>query len=140
MIGLKRLGATGAVVACLLVAGCGGDVETTTSSGVATTAPASTTSTLAGSTTEDAGPTLIEVGYSGGTVTGGGRREAPVGEVVSIEVTSDVADEVHLHGYDKKVDVTPGAPATLTFTADIPGIFEVELESRGVKLIDLVVK
>jgi heme/copper-type cytochrome/quinol oxidase subunit 2 len=59
---------------------------------------------------------------------------------VSIRVTSDVADEVHLHGYDKKVDVAPGAPATLTFTADIPGIFEVELESRSIKLIDLVVQ
>jgi heme/copper-type cytochrome/quinol oxidase subunit 2 len=59
---------------------------------------------------------------------------------VSLEVTSDVTDEVHLHGDDKKVDVTPGAPATLTLTADITGIFEVELEALAVKLIDLVVK
>ncbi len=78
--------------------------------------------------------------YVGGAITGGGRREAPLGSTVSIEVTSDVADEVHLHGYDKKVDVTPDAPATLTFTADIPGIFEVELESRAIKLIDLAVR
>ena len=34
-------------------------------------------------------------------------------------VTSSVADEVHLHGYDK-VDVRANGTATLTFTATIP--------------------
>jgi hypothetical protein len=47
---------------------------------------------------------------------------------------------VHLHGYDRKVAVAKGRPATLTFTADIPGVFAVELESHGIKLLDLVVK
>lgn len=138
MSGWRRLGAIVGVGVCLLAAGCGGDGESTTSSGAVTTAAATTTgeSTVATAPNE----TVIRVGYAGGTITGGGRHEAPLGATVSIEVTSDVADEVHLHGYDKTVDVTPDAPATLTFTADIPGIFEVELESRAIKLIDLVVK
>jgi hypothetical protein len=135
----RTAAAVGAAV-CLAAAGCGGSSEpsATTTGGTAETTAATVTTGTAATTAPKA--TVIAVSYENGTITGGGRREAPVGETVSIRVTSDVADEVHLHGYDKKVDVAPGAPATLTFTADIPGIFEVELESRSIKLIDLVVQ
>jgi heme/copper-type cytochrome/quinol oxidase subunit 2 len=47
---------------------------------------------------------------------------------VVITVSSDVSDEVHLHGYDIKADVTPDQPAVIAFTADTPGVFEIELE------------
>jgi hypothetical protein len=49
-------------------------------------------------------------------------------------VRSDVADEVHLHGYNLKRDVAPGAPARLPFRATITGTVEVELEQRGLPL------
>ena len=58
---------------------------------------------------------------------------------VRLEVTADRADEVHLHGYDRKVDISPGKPAVLEFTADVPGVFEVELEEAGLKLVELQV-
>ena len=54
-------------------------------------------------------------------------------------MTADRADEVHLHGYDRKVDIEPGKPAELEFTADVPGVFEVELEEAGLKLVELQV-
>ena len=76
----------------------------------------------------------------GDTISGGGRKTVTLGKTVRIQVVSDAKDEVHLHGYDRKVDLTAGRPATLTFVADVPGIFEVELESRGLKLLDLVVR
>jgi heme/copper-type cytochrome/quinol oxidase subunit 2 len=82
----------------------------------------------------------IDVGYAGGSITGGGRRSAALGQAVVIKVTSDIADEVHLHGYDKKADAAPGTVATITFVADKPGIFEVELEKKGLKLFELEVK
>ena len=41
-------------------------------------------------------------------------------EKVAIVVGSDVADHVHLHGYDKFADVAPGKPARLAFVASIP--------------------
>ncbi|MEJ7583008.1 MAG: hypothetical protein WKF43_02765 [Acidimicrobiales bacterium] len=44
-----------------------------------------------------------------------------------------------MHGYDLRADVEPGAPRELTSTADIPGVFEVELEEAGQKLLDLEV-
>jgi hypothetical protein len=59
---------------------------------------------------------------------------------VAIVVGSDVADEVHLHGYDKMIDVAPGKPARLAFVASIPGRFEVELEDRGLQVADIEVR
>src|SRR5438046_2326395 len=50
------------------------------------------------------------------------------GDTVSLVLTADEAQEVHLHGYDKSVELTPGQPVTLTFTADATGHFEYELE------------
>lgn len=63
-----------------------------------------------------------------------------LGESVTLAVTSDVADEMHLHGYDAHVDLQAGQEGALTFTADIPGRFEVELEGAGVLLVEIEVK
>jgi hypothetical protein len=82
----------------------------------------------------------LSVEVAGGTVTGDvGRQSVAVGDNVVIQVTSDTADHVHLHGYDVMVDVVPGTPAMVAFTADIPGAFEVELEDAGLLLLELEV-
>lgn len=52
------------------------------------------------------------------------------GEPIRFRVRSDVADEIHLHGYDVAKDVDAGGTAEFEVPADIPGIFEVELEGR----------
>jgi len=84
---------------------------------------------------------VVAVTFKDGHVRGPeGRVKIKAGSVVQLRVTSDVADEVHLHGYDKSVDVKPGTPATLTFTAKITGIFEVELEERKQPLLHLQVQ
>lgn len=59
---------------------------------------------------------------------------------VELVVTSALADEVHVHGYDLSADVAPGAPATIRFKANAPGLFEVELESRGLPIAELEVR
>ena len=77
------------------------------------------------------------------TVAGGSRTQGPdtvevgAGETVLLEVTADVADEVHVHGYDETLDLAPGTPGRLEFTADIPGSFEVELHEQGLLLTQL---
>ena len=68
-----------------------------------------------------------------------GRVPVSLGDQVTITVTSDVADEIHLHGYDLSAPVAPGGPGTLTFQATIPGVFEVELEQLGTLLFTLQV-
>ena len=60
--------------------------------------------------------------------------------MVTLRVISDVADEVHLHGYDKHVDVEKGGTADLTFTATLTGVFEAELETRALRLTELQVQ
>lgn len=60
------------------------------------------------------------------------------GQTVTLQVTSDTEDEVHLHGYDLHADIQNGR-ATLTFNAKIAGRFEAELESHGVQILDLEV-
>lgn len=62
------------------------------------------------------------------------------GRQVELVVKSALADEVHLHGYDLRADVAPGKPATIRFKANAPGLFEAELESRGLPIIELEVR
>ena len=69
----------------------------------------------------------------GGQPVGGAQQvDLALGAEVTIRVTADVEDEVHVHGYDLLSDVAPGAPTEITFFAEIPGQFEVELEGAGV--------
>lgn len=63
--------------------------------------------------------------------------EYSAGDQVRFEVTSDVADEVHVHGYDLLETVSAGGTASFDFPAEIEGIFEVELEGRGVQIAEL---
>ena len=60
-------------------------------------------------------------------------------DLVTISITSDTDGEVHLHGYDIHFDNTPGKATTQTFKADKSGTFDIEWESTGVHLGDLVV-
>jgi hypothetical protein len=77
----------------------------------------------------------VRVTIRQGKVSGVARLvEVRKGSVVRLLVTSDVTDEVHLHTYDKSVDVAAGSTATLTFRASIAGTFEAELEKRGLRL------
>jgi heme/copper-type cytochrome/quinol oxidase subunit 2 len=59
------------------------------------------------------------------------------GETVRFRVRSDVADHVHVHGYDLMKDVVPGKTITFSFPAEITGIFEIELEDRGEEIAQL---
>lgn len=84
---------------------------------------------------------VVKVTVRGGQVVGGAERvRVRQGSVVRLLVTSDVADEVHLHTYDDKVPVAAGATAALTFTASIPGVVEVELEEAGLTLVRLQIQ
>lgn len=102
---------------------------------------AAPTTTAAPATTTAVSPEAfeVEISYLSGTVEGGGRIEVPLGEPVVIRIESDVADEGHLHGYDIFVDLEPGGTGVIEFVADIPGIFELELEATRVLLADLAV-
>ena len=74
-----------------------------------------------------------------GQLVGGVREESvPLGEEVTIVATGNTDGEIHIHGYDRFVELTDGS-GEVTFPAEIPGIFEVELEATGRLLIRLEV-
>lgn len=50
------------------------------------------------------------------------------GDEVEIKVTSDEDEELHLHGYDKSLDLEASKEANLRFIANLTGHFEYELE------------
>lgn len=131
--------AIGALLGAVALGGCGTAAPPAPSGASQPTAVASGTAQPAASTATAADRT-VRVSYAAGQVSGDvGKVAVRVGSVVDLVVTSDVADEVHLHGYDKSVDVAAGGTATLRFTADIPGGFEVELERLSKHLVELQV-
>jgi heme/copper-type cytochrome/quinol oxidase subunit 2 len=115
-----------APVLAVALAACGGGGDANQSAAI----------TAAGA----AGAQTVQVTVAGTDVQTAERRvKVPLDGKVRLEVTADRTDEVHLHGYDRKVDIEPGKPAVLEFTADVPGVFEVELEEAGLKLVELQV-
>jgi len=73
-------------------------------------------------------------------VSGGKRISEPAvlkvrqGDEVKFRITSDVADEFHLHGYDLHVQVSPERSAVLQFTAKLSGRFTYELHKSALEL------
>jgi hypothetical protein len=123
-------------------------VETRTTTQTETQAETETettteTETETATTTTTTAPEVVTVRLTvqGGRPVGGiARPSVKQGRRVRIVVRSDVADHVHLHGYDLMRDVGPGSPAQIVFTADIPGRFEIELEDRSLQLAELEVR
>lgn len=113
------------VLACtlaILVASCGSSNDESVPETTATSSSVATTTTVAAieplqidvTVGEDSSPDRIEL--------------VEVGASVRITLTNPAAeDEYHLHGYDIVTSkMAPGMPATISFTADEPGTFELE--------------
>jgi hypothetical protein len=130
-----------AVLLLLLVvplAGCAGKAP---DSSAATAASVTTASNGSGTSSDAAAEQRIEVTFAHGAASGDtGRVKVATGTAVTLVVTSDVADEVHVHGYDIEKQLTAGEPVTLQFDATIAGVFEVELHEAGTVLLRLQVE
>jgi len=71
---------------------------------------------------------------TGGKVT---KLEAEQGDTVRFRVRSPVAEEVHVHTYDISRDLEPGKTVTVSFKANVTGIFEIEFEHSGEHIAEL---
>jgi hypothetical protein len=69
----------------------------------------------------------------------GGEQEIEVdkGDTIRFKVKSDADHEIHLHGYDIAKDVEAGGQVTYELTADIDGIFEIEIEDLKEPIAEL---
>lgn len=140
--------ALGLVAAVLLAAGCAAG-EQNEQAGPDTSASRPTVSSSGDSqppgpptpTSTFSSARTIDVSITEGQVQPPPRRvRVDRGQTVRIVVTSDQADKLHVHGYDKEAELRPGTPATVTFTADQTGVFEVESHDSALQLFQLVVR
>jgi hypothetical protein len=148
---LLILAGAAAVVLLFVVLRPGGDDDedstppaTTTrtaASSTTTTAPGTTTAPATTAPKPKARATVLRITVRAGRPVGGIQRASTrKGEAVRVIVRSDVADHVHLHGYDVMRDVGPGRPAQLAIRATLTGRFEIELEDRGLEIGQLEVR
>lgn len=108
-----------AALTCALV-GCGGSKPGTNSS---SSSPGAT------STSGRAAGLTIEVAIANGQVTPtNATLQARVKEQITLRVTSDVADEMHVHSVpDHKFEIAAAPNQTFQFSVDVPGNVDVEL-------------
>lgn len=132
----------------LAVAACGGDgaaVDATSTIPVPTTSTIAVTSTVAAVPTTTMAPATtttspsMDVELAGGEVSGPEVIEVALGEEVDVWILSDLDDELHVHGYDLYFDLEAGVPFNLSFPADVPGVFEVEVHTGHTLLFELEV-
>jgi hypothetical protein len=91
--------------------------------------------------TQPSAPAMRTIRVVNGQPQGGVTRlKYTKGDRIRFKVQSDVADEIHVHGYDLKKDVTAGGSASFSFTASIEGRFEIELEEAGTQIAELEVE
>lgn len=127
-----------AAAGALLLVGCGSDDDA--EPGVS---PAATASAPSAEPTEEAAEGVqVDITIADGAVSPQGERvEVGVGEPVTISVTSDAVDEIHVHSDpDVTIDVEAGGSAEETFTIDTPGQVAVESHELGVTIVQLVVR
>ena len=115
-------------------------VQTTTEATTQVTTTVQTTTEQVTTTAPAEQPQRIVVNVVNAEPVGGVQQvDVEQGRQVMLVVNADVEDEVHLHGYDLSARVAPDHPARITFTADVAGEFEAELEERGVTIVELIV-
>ena len=141
----------------LVLAGCGGSGSNGGST-PSPSAPASTpTSTLPANTPTPGSPNTgspsntadpsgetadvtVNITVANGKVNPSGATiKVKAGQTVLVTATSDAEEELHIHGYDKELELTPGKPALVKFTANMKGTFEVETHKSGKLVAKLVV-
>ena len=88
--------------------------------------------------TTRAEPTLPTIVIRNGEPVGGVEElEYDAGDQIRFRVSSNRADEVHVHGYDVEEEIPAGGTATLSFPAEIEGIFEVELHESEAQIAEI---
>ena len=136
-IGLIVAALVVAVVAFLVLSGGDDDEESTTTQQTETQA-GEPTATVPAPKPQPEFETIRVVGGE----PAGGVKEITVDkdDTVRVEVRSDTAAEVHVHGYDIVKNVAAGGSVRFNFPASIEGVFEIELEGTHTQIGQLRVE
>lgn len=139
---MKRRALALVAIAALVLAGC---IEGETDGGLK--AAPSDVATTQQQQSEEAQKqltegTIVEISIADGSVSPRGKRvEVKVGEPVTLRVTSDAADEIHVHSDpEHEMSVKPGdRNKELTFKLKVPGQVAVESHHVHATIVQLVV-
>jgi hypothetical protein len=127
-----------ALTAALLLSACGGGSDTTSGSTESHSSTAETTGGTAEAGGESTGSALPTIVIRNGEPVGGIEKlEYSAGEDIRFRVKSDIAEEVHFHGYEVMKDVPAGGTVSFDVPAEIEGIFEVELEGEKEQIAEI---
>ena len=131
-----RIATAAAVMAALLLAGCGGDDTGTVSS-----SPNPSPSEPSATQKPDDG-VVVDIAVKNGKVTPQGDRvEMKVGQKVTLRITSDAHDTIHVHSDpEQEFEVRAGDDIEKSFTIDTPGQIAVEAHHLHVTIVQLVVR
>ncbi len=137
---IRRLAVAVAALGVLAVACADSGTPTATPTTANPTAASPSATSSSPSRTSDV-DSVILISVRGGKVSRPSRDvSVRLNGTVRIQVEADVSDEVHVHGYDIKARVNPGTPTVITFTANVPGGWAVELHDAKLHLVDLQVR
>ena len=122
-----------AFAAALFLAACGGSDTGTVSS-----SPNPTQSSAA----EPSEDVVVDIAVKDRKVTPQGDRvEVKVGQKITLHITSDAHEGVHVHSEpEHEYEVGPGDDVEKSFTIDTPGQITVEAHHLGVTIVQLVVR
>jgi plastocyanin len=137
--------AAGLALAAGLTA-CGGSPST--SSTTSTQSPAPTSSTASAPSQSATGPGEVPPTGRSLAVTVRGKKVTPapstvdlkVGEKLTLTVTDDQDNVLHIHGFDVEKNLVAGQPLTVTLTGKQPGTYEVETHDPELRLLKIAVR
>jgi len=130
-----------AAAVLVLAAGCasGSDQPAAGTSGSASSSTAA--GIASGEPNPAKEPVTVTVAITDGRVTPKPSRvKVPLGSTVELQVTSDVDDELHVHGFDVEKPLEAGVTTTLELLADEAGLYEVETHETELELVQLEVR
>ena len=141
--GRSAIGMRAVVVglAALALAGCSpAEPETEVTPEQVSSTPA--TSVAASDVPRIAPTTTLDVSIAGGEVTPVDQRlEGRVGEEILVTVSSDAADEIHVHSVPEySFPVAVGDDQQFRFTVDVPGSVDIELHEADVTVATVLVR
>jgi hypothetical protein len=77
-------------------------------------------------------PVTLALSVTGTTMSPTATPTVDQNDMVTMTVTTDQAEEIHLHGYDIHFEIPgPGQSVTHTFKADKSGRFDMEIEASS---------
>lgn len=140
----------GCVVLVAGLAACGsGAASTSETSSSSASSSASTASSSApspsgsssASSSSSPAQRTVTVTVTGSRVTPAPRTvELAVGETMTLTVTSDHADQLHVHGFDIEKELPAGTPVSVELTGESPGVYEVETHHPELRLLKIAVR